>query len=872
MAVSNFLSSIESSLNQGIDSLKQSAKLSINSKINNKVEGLATPLPWQSIPSTFFKYIAIQPDRWDQLYPYRLVVFDIAKNSVVNGNPQTAAKVVTNKDSGRMTVEFTKLGNQWIFQLPITPQQLNISDPFAIGTTATLRGVIEEHNGIKFKMINASGTMGVWPYRDSVTDPPASPNFVQSVFGGTLEAISGVANQISSVINTATSGHPASKPISKRPETSSAGVTSTGYYNALALQQFLEQYAEAKKRPENASWRLVFDIPKQNQSLVVTPVQFVWQQNESKPSQIMYSFQLRAWRRIDLQLPSSPISPSIQPISPGILQRILNTVTAARSVMSSVVDLIRAVRSDVEKPLEVLRQTSLFVKDLTNAAVTAADLPSQIQKDYSSAIKDSLYNQKDIIAASSSNVAVRNSIDQIVKSSKVTEGLSISAVSSGQLGLTASQAQSIDPSYNVFSQPERNFDLIDNVPISDLNMNFQQQNDFDNMMDNIRQTTVDDLKQYRSVILDLALQISNNFGTGDSFYNQVYGKSTPTTRVTPITIDQYDILKSLYDVIQSYDILTASKDIDSLNKQTNMEYVADLATNSDMTFQISSSKILAPVPFGLTIEAIAARYLGDPNRWLEIVTLNNLQDPYIDENGFQLSLLSNATGRQITISSIENIYVGQLVTLHSATQIPSSRRILGIDRLSDTSYLLTLDGLANLDNFTTADNAYIQAYLPGTVNSQQNIFIPSDLEVPNDPDITIPPSVSGENLAGLSKVDLLLTDSGDLAVNSFGDFRFAAGMSNLIQAIKIKLSTQKGKLLMHPDFGLGIKVGSMISEVDVQEIYNSIDKMISDDPRFDGISNLQIEINGPKLSISLGVVLANRSGVFPLSFDMPMAA
>ena len=30
--------------------------------------------------------------------------------------------------------------------------------------------------------------------------------------------------------------------------------------------------------------------------------------------------------------------------------------------------------------------------------------------------------------------------------------------------------------------------------------------------------------------------------------------------------------------------------------------------------------------------------LADPQRCLEIVTLNNLRDPYIDENGFQMQI------------------------------------------------------------------------------------------------------------------------------------------------------------------------------------------------------------------------------------------
>ena len=855
-------------LNANLGSPNQDVQRAINSTQNSSISAQSGAFPWTDVNSRFWHFIAIKPDRWDQLFPYRFLVIDTKKgNQVVNGN--SSARVTVKGQNSNAIVNFEPLGRQWMFTLPITPQQLQITDQYAINTSATLRGVAEEHNGLKFKLISASGTMGIWPYRSSVSQPPTSPNLTQSLFGGVLESVGNLKDQVDRVLKTATSGHPAAKPTSMRPESSDAGATSTGYYAALALQQFLEQYAEAKKNPANAGWRLVFDIPKQNQSFVVTPMPFIWQQSEMKPAQVNYTFQLKGWRRIDLQEKTTPVSPTVAGITPGVLQRILNTINEARKVTSAAIDLIGAVRSDVEKPLDVLRQSSLFVKDLAGVVITAADLPFQIQRDYSSTIKESLNTIATAATNVSSDPEVRAALSAIAVSTALVEGLSQSAVSQGQLGNAASTYNSIDPLDNVFRDPEANFNLMNLVPVYSLNLNNSQEETIDKVLADARLTTVDDLKGYRAVIQDLALQISNNFGSGDTYYSQVYNRPSPITRLTPLTLDEYDILKSLYDVMQAYDLLTATTAVDDLNRQTNMEYVAGLADEAGIAFNISNSKILAPVPFGLTIEQIAARYLGDAQRWLEIVTLNNLRSPYIDEDGFKRTLLSNATGRQITISSVVDMFVGQNVVLRSSTQIPTARKILSIDRLSDTSFLLSLDGEANLDNFTTADSAYIQAYLPGTVNSQQKIFIPSDLPVPLSPSIITPASVSDDPLVGLSKVDWLLTDDGDLAVNSFGDFRLAAGLTNLVQAMKIKLSTPKGSVLLHPEFGLGVKAGIMTPDVDVQDIYNSISKMIEEDPRFQGLDSLQVTINGPVLSISMAVTLAGQNGVFPINFELP---
>lgn len=855
------------SLTDSLDGLKSSVLGAIGGLQNSTIKGQAGSTPWQQVDSKFFKFITIKPDRWDQLFPYRLIVIDTTKgNRVVNGSATT--NIVVKGGSDNAIVNFEPLGRQWIYTLPITPQQLTITDQFAISTSATLRGVLEEHGGLKFKLVNAAGTMGVWPYRTSVASPPTSPTILQSIFGGTIEAFGNVVDQVSRVINTATSGHPANKPVTKRPEVSPQGANSTGYYHAMALQQFLEQYAIAKMVPANAGWRLVFDIPKQNTSYVVTPMQYMWDQNANKPMEIMYKFQLKAWRRIDLQQKVSPTVPSIQAISPGILQRILNTISGARQVTSSSLNLIGAVRSDVESPLNVLRQTSLFVKDLVGVAISVADLPFQVQRDYKSSIAASMSILANSISSTNSDGAVRSSLNSVVASQNRVEGLTSSAVAGGQLGSQASINQQLDPSNNIFQNPEQNFTLMDQVPAFGLSLTDSQQAVIDQAIEDARQTSVDDLKRFRGVIQQLALQLSNSFGTGDAFYSKVYNQPAPGHRIQPITLDEYDILKSLYDVMQGYDILTATTQVDDLHKTTNMDYVAGLADLAGIPFNTVTSKILAPVPFGLSIEGIAMRYLGDAQRWIEIATLNNLRDPYIDENGFQLLLLSNATGRQITVDNIENLYIGQRVLLMSSTQTPSTRTILGIDRLSDTSFLLTMDGLPNLDNFVTADGAFLQAYLPGTVNSQQKIFIPSELPVPNDPNIIIPPSTAGDPLTGLSKVDWLLTDKGDLAVNNFGDFRYSSGMTNIIQCLKIKIGTKKGTMLLHPEFGLGVVPGVMNSDITVQDIYNSLSKLIEEDPRFQGLDNLQVTLNGPTLGLNMGVVLAGQQGVFPVNFNL----
>ena len=823
----------------------------------------------------FFFPVTIDGSRWDGLFPYRFVVIDTSKpgNPIVNYNSQNNNDSVTSDVYGKngvFTIAFQQLSQQWVCQLPITPEQLNITDLFSITTSATLRGVIEEHNGVKFKTITASGTFGVWPSRQTVVNPPGTPSLVQSLFGGTLEALGNLQSSAQRVFNTINTGHPASKPTTVTPSKSPEGLASTGYYQAMFLQQFLEQYAEAKKIPANAGWRLVFDIPKQNQSFIVTPVQFVWQQTVNKPIQTLYTLQLKAWRRVDLKQKVSPAPPSIQTVSPGILQRILNTLTAAQQLCSSAISLIGAVTSDIEAPLEALRQTAMLVKDYAGIFQTAADLPFQLQTAFASAIGDAINTIQSINGlpvAASSNSEVAAPLAAIQQAYTQNEGLSMAAVANGQLGNAAAQLQINNPANTVFANPQANYALFSQVPVDNLVLSTAQQNDVDNALEAARALTVADLLNNRAIILKLALLLSNFFGSGDAYYNEIFGLPPPLVTAVPINIDQYEFLQSLYDVLQSYDILTATTQLDDNNIQSNMQYVAGLASEAGIEFTIPNSMILVPVPFGLTIEGIALRYLGDPQLWLDIVTLNNLKEPYIDEDGFQYPLLSNAYGRQITVGSNENLYIGQTVTLYSATQAPSVRTILGIDTLSSSSYLITLNGNPNLNNFTTIDQAYLQAYLPGTVNSQQKIYVPSNITPEATPTIVVPASTSVDPLTGLSQVDILLQSNGDIALNNYGDFRYSYGMTNIVQALQIKMGTVAGTVLLHPEFGVGIPPGTSNGSVNVQQIYSSINKQIQQDPRFAGLSNLNINLAGPKLSINMAVQLANQQGVFPITFQ-----
>ena len=872
-----------------------SNELGLDTSKNTPASSANVPWDMNDSSDAFFNPQKIDPERWDKTYPYRLIVVDITEPDKI-ARRQTGAKVQTKKSTvespnGVITYVLSQqiLNGSWEFSLPITPQMLRIQDQYAINTTATMRGIVEEHNGVKFKTISASGTTGVWAAKPTVGGVPKSPTSIGSIFGGTLNSFSNVLNDLKRVQRAFDGSHPSSVAKADKPESTSAGIFSTGYYQAQLLGQFLERYAQEKKKPQNKNWRLVFDIPKQNQSFVVTPVSFNLEQNQQKPMEYMFNFQLKAWKRIQLESPAPAIT-ELPQLTANTFQRILGTIRETRRTLGNSINLLKAVRSDFQAPLNILRQTALAVKDLGGLAFTAVDLPRQLLDDYSSSIKDSL----NIIAGSfqrgpdggssgtsatgTTSSGLRASTQEaraglaagmIANQSKRNEGLSQSAVQNGALGLGASQSLETDETNNIFTNPEVYFDLFDALNVDGLTLSREQQQKIDEEIERVRLITIADLTDYRNEIESLMIDISNNFGAGDQTYSDIYGLQDPKVRALPMSLDENEILASLMETLQMYDLLTSTLTFDDFSINNPLQFVGGLANDAGIDFNQSDSKLLVPVPFGLTIEEVAARYLGDPDKWVEIATLNKLTSPYIDEEGFSYDLLSNGDGRQINVDDTERrLYIGQRLVLKSSTTPAFTRKIINVEKIGDNNFLVSFDGVPNLSSLTTNDNATIQGYLPGTVNSQNQIYIPVDAPAQEDDRIKTPSHLDEDLLTKVSKIDFLLDDQGDIAINQFGDFRLANGLTNLVQALKLKVKTKKGALLRHLDYGLGLEHGISVADVDNGEIINSLNQMIQDDPRFSNIERIDIKLTGATLSIDMAVKVANGSGIVPITFDV----
>jgi hypothetical protein len=312
------------------------------------------------------------------------------------------------------------------------------------------------------------------------------------------------------------------------------------------------------------------------------------------------------------------------------------------------------------------------------------------------------------------------------------------------------------------------------------------------------------------------------------------------------------------------------------------------ANNPEIDIKTYFSGFLTKINYGEDLQSLARRTLGNPDRWIDIAITNGLKPPYIDEVGQRLELISNANGNQINLAefdinnefNIDKLFVGQVVLLQSSVQtFPEQRSILNVTQVPISGeIILELNGEADLDRYKIVDSAHIRIYKPNTINSSFYVMIPSLDAIQDSVKTDIPWFLQGaDGVEKRQKVDLAFDEKGEINLGSTGDLQLSYGITNAIQAVKLKLAIEAGELRRHPEFGLIPVQGLRNSEVALirQVLTQSISAMIAADERFASIEQLDVSYantfdanTATSVSVSLVVKLAGSGHLLPITFSV----
>jgi hypothetical protein len=411
-----------------------------------------------------------------------------------------------------------------------------------------------------------------------------------------------------------------------------------------------------------------------------------------------------------------------------------------------------------------------------------------------------------------------------------------------------------------------------NIEMGALRMTVEETNLYNLEIERISKLNSKDFRAMRNLLRKRIVSAASLAGKGDNRGSQIFGGQNAGQSSVSSFSDFVDIenLIRIEELVEGV-IFHFKQNED---RPPNILALTERNIKEGSSFGVASAYLsYTPVPFSGSLEEMSNRYLGDTTKWFELVTINNLQPPYVDENGTKYMLASPGGLNNVTITSepSSDVHVGQTVKVGSVTYIEESRVVERKTLNDDGSMTLILSGDQTLNSLVPSDKAYVRIYKPNTVNSSSLILIPSDVRS----SIPTPLTPTSDRLRRLDKdllsfgIDLKRNEfTGDLEIDGNGNIAMAIGMENIRQAVYWAVQTSPNSLPFHPDKGFDLGIGETFfgSETEMSLLAGIISKNILQDPRFSSCEVANITSAGNSISMRLLVTVGDSGTPLPLSF------
>lgn len=204
--------------------------------------------------------------------------------------------------------------------------------------------------------------------------------------------------------------------------------------------------------------------------------------------------------------------------------------------------------------------------------------------------------------------------------------------------------------------------------------------------------------------------------------------------------------------------------------------------------------------------------------WREIVYLNNLKYPYVDDNIQSTRDVPNYYDEHKEIRKID---------------------ISGVAKVGDSILLPSFD-YATQPEFSQVDQQ----------RELENLAYGSDLDI--------------YGYDSQNEFVMNMSIKGELSDNSEGDIRLAEGVRNLRQQLLIELSTPLGALILHPDFGSTIREmnGMKATKQTLIKIHLEVQRVIMKNFRIKEIRDLTVTKDGTASRVKCSIVPVSPYSIF----------
>lgn len=224
-------------------------------------------------------------------------------------------------------------------------------------------------------------------------------------------------------------------------------------------------------------------------------------------------------------------------------------------------------------------------------------------------------------------------------------------------------------------------------------------------------TTVDiprrTISRLRSNIKILKTNLAEAVNIDVSLYNSLIGRISTTQNIKEnATFNDYQVLNALAKAERATNIVLSNNGF--FGKSSLIEMGADLIDEYEgrIEFKDANAAITKKVRFGDTVQIIAMRELGDVTRFRELIILNQLKPPYINNVGGE-SILKPGDDILIPVTQAQdnNLVVISNQEYPITENLTFAEKKLGIDLALDKNFDLIDTNLNDFKLIASHDNA-----------------------------------------------------------------------------------------------------------------------------------------------------------------------